>query len=381
MKLAFVTTYDFAIPGGVRNHIIELAREFTDQGHRVFIIAPSSQSNSQTHINNFIKIAHFPSASKTGFIPPHLLLNLGVIKRLHSILNSHEFDLIHIHEPLLPPLCLSALFHKNTPLFATFHTYYEKGQPMYRLFQPIFTKYLNRLQGRIAVSQSAKTYIEHYFPYDYKVIPNGVNIEKFSSPVLPLAELTPGYFNLLFVGHAQFKRKGLRYMLEAYQILKKEYPTLRLIVAGTQWSGRKLNHTYLDDILYLGTISDSKLIALYQSCDIFCAPSTGNESFGMVLTEALASEIPIVTTSIDGYANVVQDGYNALLVPPKDSAALAGAIQRLIDSPALRQQLIEQGKNSVQRFAWKNVAKDIMNYYIWSLDRIACKKPHAILSK
>ena len=101
----------------------------------------------------------------------------------------------------------------------------------------------------------------------------------------------------------------------------------------------------------------------------------------MVLTEALASEIPIVTTSIDGYANVVQDGYNALLVPPKDSAALAGAIQRLIDSPALRQQLIEQGKNSVQRFAWKNVAKDIMNYYIWSLDRIACKKPHAILSK
>lgn len=370
MKIAFVSTYDFAIPGGVKNHVCQLADTFSSQGNTVHIIAPSSADATTNQIANFIPVAKFPSAAKTGFIPPHLLLSPKALPRLKQIFNAENYDLIHIHEPLIPPLCLSALRYKKTPLFATFHTYYEQGQPLYRLFRPLFQQWLRQLRGRIAVSVPAKNYIAQYFPYDYKIIPNGIDLDKFSGNLTQL-ELTAGYTNLLFVGHAQFKRKGLRYMLEAYRILKKRYPRLRLIVAGARWSGRsqpvELIDSDLPDILYLGTVSDAQLAALYQTADIFCAPSIGNESFGIVLLEAMAAGVPIVTTDIDGYASVVKDREDALIVPPRDSVALAQSIQELLETPRLRQQLIEQGKQRVQRFSWHRVAQEIMDYYLYQL--------------
>lgn len=364
MKIAFLTTYDFATSGGVKNHILNLAKEFTAMGHDCTIIAPSSRP---LFLKNFIQIANFPSAAKTAFIPPHLLIGFKAIMRLHKLLNKSNFDLLHIHEPLIPILCLSALFHKKTPLFATFHTYYELGQPMYRLFQPIFNLCLKRLRGRIAVSESAKAYISRYFTYDYKIIPNGVNISQFQKITAPPAIITPGFFNLLFVGHAQFKRKGLRYMLEAYRILKPNYPNLRLIIVGATWNGREhsknLTELSLPDIIYLGSVSDETLVGLYQAADIFCAPSTGNESFGIVLLEAMAAQTPIVASKIDGYMNVVEDQKEAILVPPRQSVKLAEAIKYLIDNPKIRQQLTIQGKKKVQQYAFSKVAKDVMDYY------------------
>lgn len=373
MKIAFVSTYDFAIPGGVKNHICYLAQALSCQGHTAVILAPSSQPKITNSIQNFIQVARFPYATKTGPVPPHLLLNPLSMLGLQKILNKLAFDLVHIHEPLIPLLCLSVLLHKKTPLFATFHTYYENGQPLYRIFRPILNKWLQRLHGRITVSKSARAYIANYFPYEYKIIPNGVDIEKFSNPVSSsiLTKLAPGYFNLLFVGHAQFKRKGLLYMLESYRILKKKYPQLRLIIAGAKWAGAgqpaELNNIDLPDIHYLGTVDEMELIALYQTVDIFCAPSIKNESFGMVLIEAMAAGTPIVTTNINGYMEVVQDGYNALVVPAKNSHAFAQAIQQLIENPALRQSLVNHGKSSVKHYAWHKIAKAVINYYLEKL--------------
>jgi phosphatidylinositol alpha-mannosyltransferase len=367
MKIGFVATYDFAIPGGVKNHICNLAHELTEQGHEVSIIAPSSQSSITSKIPNFMQVAEFPSASKTGAIPPHILLGLRAIPRLQALLNDASFDLIHIHEPLVPPLCLSAIRYKKTPLFATFHTYYEHGQPLYRLFQPILNSWLKNLKGRIAVSVPAKRYIEQYFPYDYKIIPNGINLERFSTPRSAHPQINPDYFNLLFVGHAQFKRKGLRYMLEAYRILKPEFPKLRLLIAGTKWAGRnqppELEDSDLQDIVYLGTVSDDELIELYKSADVFCAPSTGRESFGIVLIEAMAAGIPIVTTNINGYSTVATHEHDALMVPPKNGLAFAQAIKRMMQDPALRERLAHQGHTTVQRYSWKILATEIVAYY------------------
>lgn len=370
MKIALISCYDFAIPGGVRNHTLGLAQELKRQGHQVHTIAPSSNNNITTHYEDFIQIATFPKASHTGFIPPHLLLAPSKIVVLQKMLKNERYDLIHIQEPLLPPLCLSVPLHTSTPLFATFHTFYEQGMPMYRLFRPLLNRWLNRLTGRIAVSQPAKDYIEQYFPYDYKIIPNGVNIEKFSVITPPHPAMDPNHFNLLFIGHAQFKRKGLRYLIEAYRLLKHQYPMLRLIVAGTKWAGREkpteLSHG-LCDILYLGTVDDNELVSLFRSADVFCAPSTGNESFGMVLTEAMAVGTAIVTTNIKGYKEVVRDGHEALLVPPKNSHALRDAIQRLIEDRVLKKRLGEQGQLSVKRYAWTTVANDVMSYYVQKL--------------
>jgi phosphatidylinositol alpha-mannosyltransferase len=370
MKIAFITTYDFASPGGVRNHIIQLANAFIQQGHTVQVLAPASKPVNTDFKGSFVPIITFPSAAKSGCIPPHLLIGLKAIRHLQALLKQESFDIVHIHEPLLPPFCLSALILTKSPLFATFHTYYEKGQPLYRLFKPILGRFLTRLQGRIAVSTPAKNYIEQYFPYDYCIIPNGVNIEKFSSRTHAPSLLTPGYFHVLFVGHAQFKRKGLRYLINAYRILKNAYPQLRLVVAGSQWFGRQAHvDSHLQDVRYLGTVTDEQLITLYQTADLFCAPSTGNESFGMVLTEAMAAGIPILTTQIKGYQQVVTHEKDALLVPPKDSFALANAIKRFIDEPELGAELAKQAKITVQRYDWSNIAIKVMDYYK------TCKSP------
>lgn len=376
MNIAFLTTYDFAVPGGVRNHIYNLAQELSKQGHKTFIIAPSSRP---LDIDGFIQIADFPSAAKTWFIPPHLLIGFKSISRLKQIININKFDILHIHEPLLPPLCLSALMLRDfPPLFATFHTFYERGQPMYRLFQPLFYHLLKKLKGRIAVSSSARDYITKYFPYDYEIIPNGVNTKALSVPSTLPELLSKDFFNILFVGHAQFKRKGLKYLIAAYKLLKPKYPQLRLIITGANWSGRgkpknleinKPNNrpfrklAEASEILYLGTVDEATLIKLYQTADLFCAPSTSNESFGMVLTEAMAAGIPIVATKIQGYLNVVRDGQEAILVPPKNSEELAKAISKLIDNPTLRENLIEHGKKRVAEFDWEHIAKRILKYY------------------
>lgn len=367
MRIAFVSTYDFAIPGGVKHHICNLAAALRQQGHTTQIIAPASTTPQDLDPSYFHQITQFPSATYTGSIAPHLLFGIQSIKKLHHLLNSIEVDLIHLHEPLVPPLCLSTLRHRKTPIIATFHTYYEKGQPLYRLFQHTLNTKLSQLQGRIAVSTPAKNYIAQYFPYDYRIIPNGIDLEKFSTKTNRPPQLTTGSINLLFVGHAQFKRKGLRYLLDAYHQLKPRYPSLRLIIAGTRWPGRlapkELKHADTPDIVYLGTVNEDTLIQLYQHADIFCAPSIGNESFGIVLLEAMAAGIPIVSTTIEGYASVVRHEQEALLVPPKNSAALASAIARLIEEPALKARLIAQGSLRVQRYAWPRIANEVMDYY------------------
>lgn len=379
MKIAYITTYDFSAPGGVRNHIIELAHQMMHRGHEVTILAPASGDFTPMARIRFIRLAVFPSAGKTGFIPPHLLVGLSVIFRLNRLLNEEHFDLIHLHEPLLPPLCLSVLFHKKTPIIATFHTYYEKGQPMYRLCRPFFNRLLKNLRGRITVSEASRSYIHQYFPYDYNIIPNGVNLAKFSTPRPRLPQLTPGFFNLLFIGHAQFRRKGLRYMLEAYHLLKEDYPQLRLIIAGTHWAGRSkpkiLDERSERDVLYLGTVSEEDLISLYQSADIFCAPSTGNESFGMVLIEAMAAGAAIVASSIKGYADVVKHGVEGHLVEPKDSLALAHGIKTLIDDPYYRERLVTHAREGVVRYGWERLGRLTLNYYKDILGAIYLKTP------
>lgn len=367
MKIALITTYDFASPGGVRNHIYHLAKELKRSNHEVTIFAPSSENNATQSFDNFISIGKFPITSKLFRIPPHLLISPIIIFRLKKILNEANFDIIHIHEPLLPPLCLSVLFHKNTPLVATFHTYYERGQPFYRLFRPLFTRWLRNLKGRIAVSIPARKYIEQYFPYDYEVIPNGVDVNLFALPSEKKVNLSPGYFDLLFVGHAQFKRKGLRYLLQAFLQLKEKYPMLRLLIVGANWAGHtkpvELQDKNFKDVTYLGTVSEDELISLYHQAKIFCAPSLGNESFGIVLLEAMAAGIPIVATNIEGYARVLHHEQDALLVTPKDVNELVKAIERLIDNPDLREQLSQQGQLTVQHYSWEKVAGQIMDYY------------------
>ncbi|GAI58499.1 unnamed protein product, partial [marine sediment metagenome] len=184
----------------------------------------------------------------------------------------------------------------------------------------------------------------------------------------PIDEFCDGKLNILFVGRLE-KRKGLNYLLEAYKRVKRQIPNSRLIIVGPGTRLRKkyekhVNHNSLKDVVFVGYVSYDELPRYYKIADIFCAPATGRESFGIILLEAMAVGKPIVASNIDGYASVVADGAEGLLVPPKDGERLAQAVISLLSDESLRQQMGDRGRVKAQNYGWEHVAQRVLNYYM-----------------
>ena len=367
MKIALVSPYDFAHPGGVVNHIRALDEEFTRLGHDVRIVAPASR-NVATLGPRFIPIGKPRAVPVSGSVS-RISLSLHLAPQIKRVLKAEKFDVVHLHEPFMPMLCSAVLRFSNGLNIGTFHAC--SGSPGYELGRPLTTYLLKRrnrkLAGRIAVSAPAKTYASKYVSGEFTVIPNGVNLKRFNPDVVPMPGFDDGKLNILFVGRLE-QRKGVKYLLGAYGQLKKELPNIRLTIVGP---GVNLRRRYewkvklegLKDVVFTGAVSYEELPRYYQTADIFCAPATGRESFGIVLLEAMAMGKPIVATSIEGYASVVTHGCQGLLVPPKDSAALASALKQLIEDEALRKSLGGNGLTSARNYDWPLVARRILEYY------------------
>lgn len=363
MKIGLVSPYDHVHHGGVTEHINKLAGQFRAWGHTVKIIAPCSK-NERISDPDFIPMGR-PVPVPSGGSIARVSLSLWLYPQVKAMLKREAFDLIHLHEPFAGFVSLWVIKASQTVNVGTFHTngghkiYYVGGR---WLAQP----YLRKLHGRIAVSEPAYRFINRNFPGQYEIIPNGIQVNAFGPNGRPFPHLRDGKVNILFVGRLE-KRKGLKYLLAAYSRLKWEWPELRLLVVGAGNpdgdSYRILSERALQDVHFVGSVSEEDKIRYYHSADIFCAPATGKESFGIVLLEAMAAGKPIVATAIDGYSNVVTHGKEALLVPPKDDEALAGAIATLLASPELRATLGSNGLKSVQAYRWDRVAGRVMQYY------------------
>jgi len=241
------------------------------------------------------------------------------------------------------------------------------------LWKKVLNRGAIRLNGRIAVSEPAKQFANRYFKGDYTVIPNGLDVDRFSTPVQKPSILKDDAINMLFVGRVNEPRKGLRYALGAYSLLKWEYPNLRLIVAGggipDRESYRIMGERSLDDVVFVGPVSDGELPGYYQNADIFLAPNTGQESFGFIIIEAMASSTPIVASDISGFASVMTNEKEGLMVPPKDEAAMSRAIKQLIENPGLRAQLSIGGRITVDQYRWDRVVDSVLSYYNQVQDR------------
>jgi phosphatidylinositol alpha-mannosyltransferase len=368
MKIALISPYDFAHPGGVINHIRALDEEFTRLGHDVRIIAPASRKHVAGLGSRFIQIGKPRPVPASGSIS-RISLSLHLAPDIKEVLRREKFDIVHLHEPFMPMLCSAVLRFSSGVNVGTFHAY--SGSPGYELGWPITPFLLKRrnrkLAGRIAVSPPAKAYASKYVSGEFTVIPNGVDLKRFNPRVEPMPGFADGKLNILFVGRLE-KRKGANYLLDAYRKLKKDYPDLRLIIAGPGVNLRKryeikVRVQRIKDVVFTGGVPYTDLPGYYQAADIFCAPATGKESFGMVLLEAMAMGKPIVATSNEGYASVMNNGEQGLLVPPRNAKALAAALKRLIDDPALRNRLGASGLKSVEKYDWPIVAGRIMEYY------------------
>ena len=372
MKIGLVTPYIYPLPGGVNAHVQFLYENLVVRGHDVRIISSTHGPQKSTE-GDIIRLGYGWSVPTNGSVGT-LTVSHRYGELVQEMLDREQFDLLHFHEPFVPFLSLQLLRHSTSVNVATFHAY-SGWSPSYEFGKRMLKRFANRLHGRIAVSAAARHFIERYFPGDYKVIPNGVDLKAFQG-VPPFARWHDGTPNILYVGRFE-SRKGLQYLLKAYRTLRREGIDCRLLVAGTGPQEREVRRYIatrrLGGIELLGRISEADKIRAFATADIFCSPATGSESFGIVLLEAMASGTAIVCSDIHGYKGVVRRGEQALLVPPKDPAALADALGTLLRDPELRHRMGESGRQRAVQFSWENITAKVDDYYGFVIRRLAAQ--------
>ncbi len=365
MKIGLVSPYDYAYPGGVSLHISQLARQLLARGHNVRIIAPCSQTPTDG-LKDFVIPLGRPIPVPSGGSIARITLSIRLSAPVKRLLARENFDVVHIHEPLTPMLPVTFLRNSDCLNVGTFHAYHSKPRG-YGLAKPILSHWFKRLHGRIAVSESAKKFVSRHFPADYHIIPNGIDIQRFSPAKKPIDHLNDGRLNILFVGRME-KRKGLDYLLKAYSLLKIDYPDARLVVVGP---GERLLKKYkkiiqqndIEDVVFAGNVPYDELPRYYCSCHVFCAPATGEESFGIVLLEAMACGKPVVATNIEGYAGLISNGKEGLLVRPKNERSLKDALCTFLADRSLMAITGERGRAKAEEYCWERVGGRILDYY------------------
>ena len=376
MKIALVSPYDLAVPGGVNSHIHHLADHFVAMGHEVRLVAPASDVRGLSP--HAIAVGR-PRAIPAGGSIARMSMSPRLAAPVRGILRDEAFDVVHVHEPLVSFLPIQFLRFSNAINVGTFHAARDSGARLYTYTRRLLMASFRRLDGKIAVSQAAASLIAPHFPGYYNIIPNGVDVERFSAPAPVLPELDDGMINVLFVGRLE-KRKGLRYLLRAFARVKAARPQTRLIVVGGYDQRQKrgyerwVTESDLRDVQFVGYVPLEMLPRYHHSAHIFCAPNTGNESQGIILLEAMAAGTPVVASNIEGFAGVITHGVDGMLVRPKDSDSLADAIIELIDDPARRESISERGKERAQHFSWDRVSRRVLSYY----ERLAYEKGLAL---
>ncbi|MCB0077838.1 MAG: glycosyltransferase family 4 protein [Anaerolineales bacterium] len=378
LSIGIVSPYDFAVPGGVQEHIRYLSKHLRARGHRVDIIGPVSDLE---RAQSFSLSGERLVAVQRGLVPipfggsvARITLSPALGQEVKQLLGETRYDLLHLHEPATPALNLALFRQAECPLVATFHHFSEEHHIAYDAARTLFDDVVGQLHARIAVSTAARDFVARYFPGDYQIIPNGIECALFEN-----ANLTPfdalcddGMFNILFLGRLE-KRKGFDYLLKAFRIIKEQQPQARLFVIGSfSREDRKLyveysRHFRIRDVKFIGPVSLEDKVRWLKSADLFCAPSTGGESFGIVLLEAMASGTPIVASRIRGYNDVIAEGETGYLVPPKNEERLAEIILMLMQRPDERLRLRANGLAAVRRYDWAHVSEEVEAVYYRAL--------------
>lgn len=372
MKIALVSPYDYPFHGGVTAHVSHLYACFKRAGHEVRILAPSSRRDVESTVPDVYRLGKTIIPVPANQSVARLTLSFTLNRRVKQILAQERFDVVHIHEPLVPALPLTVLRESKTANVATFHAARDSYFG-YLYAKPLLKQFIRNVHARIAVSPAAREFVNQYFPGDYRIIPNGIDVDAYQDRTLTLADLRDGKINLLFVGRLE-KRKGLIYLLKALPHVKYHFPNIRLIVIGAfeeeqiEEYREFVRKSGLTDVVFKGFVSDEEKIAYYQHADVFCSPAIGRESQGVVLLEAMAAGTPVIASALDGHRTVIKHEIDGLLVPPADETALAVGLCRLLSDNALRQRLAEGGHAKAQSYSWNKISRQVLEVYEETID-------------
>ena len=359
MRIALVSPYDWCIDGGVKSHITHLAAHFRDWGHEVEIFAPAS--DPETVAGECTVMGRPRSVRVSGSVAR--ITFAWKSPEVKEVLARGNFDVVHLHEPLMPLLPYHFLRYSTSATVGTFHAAKDGGNRFYGYTTRITRRWFRKLDGKIAVSPAAASLVSRYFAGYFNIIPNGIDYAHFAQDRDSLPEFTDGRQNILFVGRPE-KRKGLKYLLRAYIRIKELEPNTRLIVVGAgDFTRYERIMAPIGDVIFRAYVPYDELPRYHRSAQVFCAPNTGNESQGYVLLEAMAAGVPVVASNIEGFAGVITHELDGILVPPKDSDALAVAVVKLLRNPIQRRELADRGQLQAVHYSWDNIARRVMSYY------------------
>ena len=362
MRIGIVCPYTWDVPGGVQAHVRDLAESLLELGHDVSVLTPVDEPDADdlpsyvVPAGRAVPVPYNGSVARLAFGPVSLT-------RTRRWLRKGRFDVLHLHEPTVPSLSMIACFAARGPMVATFHTATARSRALH-VFGTTLQPGLEKITGRIAVSPAARRVVVEHLGHDAVLIPNGVRVKAFADAV-PLPRLPAGS-RVVFLGRIDEDRKGLAVLLEALPSLVRQVPDVQLLVAGpgdVEEVREDLDPAIADRVHLLGLVSAADKPRVYASGDVYCAPNTHGESFGIVLIEAMAAGTPVVASDLEAFRRVLEDGRAGVLVPVGASARLADALADLLRDPDRRAELAAAGREAVKPYDWSHVTRQIVEVY------------------
>lgn len=363
MRIGIVCPYSFDVPGGVQFHVRDLAEHFLGQGHHASVLAPADEDTPLPDyvesVGRAVPVRYNGSVARLNFGPV-------TAARVGRWLERGDFDVLHIHEPVTPSISVLALWSAEGPVVATFHTSNLRSRAMQAAY-PLLRPSLEKINGRIAVSEDARRTVTTHLGGDAVVIPNGVNVSRFAdarpNPAWTGTEQAP---TLAFLGRIDEPRKGLPVLAAAMPAVLACHPGTRVLVAGpgdVEAARERMDPQVAAATEFLGMVSDEDKAVLLSSVDAYVAPHTGGESFGIVLVEAMSAGAPVVASDLAAFVRVLDGGRCGAMFANEDPADLSTQLLRLLGDPAERQRLCVEGSRRAQVFDWAVVAEDVMAVY------------------
>jgi phosphatidylinositol alpha-mannosyltransferase len=359
MRIGLVSPYSWDVPGGVQSHVRDLARVLRARGHDVCVLAPGERTTRRDDgvvtVGRAVPVPYNGSVARLAFGP-------RAAARTRRWLRQGCFDLIHVHEPTTPSLSLLALRASECPVVATFHTATDRSRAMASV-SSLMRPSLDRIGARIAVSDAARATVVSHIGDDPTVIPNGIDVAAFAGAA-PRSEWTEPGPTVAFLGRVDEPRKGFAVALEAFVAVRDDHPTARFLVGGPVADPRGIVPPPLrESVDVLGVLSDTDRGSLLRSADVFIAPNTHGESFGIVVVEALAAGSAVVASDLPAFRSVLGDGRVGRLFPVGSPAGAAAEISALLDDRAAREELGALASAEAKRFEWGELIGDIEALY------------------